>query len=236
MPDNMKQYSPSNELISIHIPKSGGTSFDKVLKHWFGFGFCRHYYNHAKAKTPLKINLRMGLKSILPICVHGHFDSETPNQTVWDYYPKANQFISIYRDPLELQMSYYFYQKKLIKDRASFWNGEQLIDDSFLGKDIDEHLEEKSDYNWLKKSMPFEINLLNYKEVIENNFIHIGITDKLQRSVDIFAEKLNKKTMIVPLENASVWDQKPSESSIRKFKENNVLEYAFYDYACTLNK
>jgi hypothetical protein len=232
----MNVYSPHQSLISLHIPKSGGTSFDTILNKWFSMGFHRHYYDHLKLKLPQKVKWGEMIKNMFPICVHGHFDAEVDKGNVFEYYPDAKQFITIYRDPLELQMSYYFYQKKLVREGASFWNGVQNKDDSFLGKDIDQHLEENSHNDWLRRFLPWEINLENYKDIIETNFIHIGITEDLQQSVNIFAEKLNKKPAKVLIENASVRTETPSESSVRIFKENNKLEYAFYEYACGLNK
>ena len=32
----MIPYDPSQPLVSLHIPKTGGTSFTKVLEQWFG--------------------------------------------------------------------------------------------------------------------------------------------------------------------------------------------------------
>jgi hypothetical protein len=232
----MLLYNPKDTLISLHIPKSGGTSFDRVLKQWFGFGFYRHYYNHAKLKAPTKASSGLFLKGLIPLCIHGHFDPGVDKVGVMEYYPQAKQFITLYRDPLELQLSFYFYQRKLIKDGSLFWNGVKVTDDSYLGKDVDEHLEEKSEYNWLRRFVPWELSLDNYKDIIENNFIHIGITENLQQSIDIFAEKLNKKTIHVPMENATLRKEIPSESSVKKFREKHQLEYAFYEYACNLNK
>lgn len=232
----MLEYDSKSSLISLHIPKSGGTSFDNVLKEWFGLGFHRHYYNHIKEQPPHKVRLGTALQKIVPLCIHGHFDAEIDKGDVFQYYPDAKQFISIYRNPLELQLSYYFYQQKLIKEGASFWAGKKMETGSFLGKDIDEHLEEKSAYNWLGRFIPWDLTLENYKQVIDKNFIHIGITEDLQQSVTIFAEKLNKKPIHISIENTAFRTERPSESSIKKFKEKHALEYAFYEYVCLLNK
>jgi hypothetical protein len=231
----MIPYNKKEILISLHIPKCGGTSFDRVLKKWFGFGFHRHYMNHSKIKLPKKAPL-LTLKNYIPACIHGHFDKQTDTVGVFDYYPESKQFITLYRDPLEIQLSYYFYARKLIQDGNWFWNGKKINEGDHLGKDVDEHLEQKSEYKWLTRFIAWQINENNYKEIIENNFIHIGITEDLQKSVDIFSEKLNKKKLNIGIENASKRSETPSESSIKKFKEKHHLEYLFYDYACKLNK
>jgi hypothetical protein len=232
----MINYTKKEILISLHIPKCGGSSFDKVLKTWFGFGFHRHYMNHSKMILPKKASFNLTFKEYIPACIHGHFDKATDTVGVFDYYPEARQFITLYRDPLEIQLSFYAYAKKLISEGAMHWKGKKVTDHSHLGHDIDEHLETNSEYKWLTRFIPWKIDENNYKEIIEKNFIHIGITEDLQKSVDIFAEKLNKRTIKVPFENRSGRLDKPSESSIRKFKEKHHLEYLFYNYAHQLNK
>src|SRR5437899_2924555 len=112
----MISYKKNELLISLHIPKCGGTSFDSVLKTWFGFGLHRHYMNHSKMKLPRKASINLILKNYIPVCIHGHFDKEKDTVGVFDYYSTSNQFIALYREPLEIQLSYYSYVKKLISD------------------------------------------------------------------------------------------------------------------------
>lgn len=136
---------------------------------------------------------------------------------------------------MELQLSFYFYTKFLFKQNSLYWSGTRLPSIDYLGKDVDEHLEEKGDYNWLIKAIPWHMDINNYQEIINKNFIHIGVTERLQNSVNIIAEKLNKRPKILTVENTAQRDETPSISSIKKFKDKHRLEYAFYDYVYKLN-
>jgi len=93
----MLNYKFSKTLISIHIPKTGGTSFKDVLYTWFGKNLFFHYYNEREGIMPVKYELLPG------ICIHGHFNRKR-NFGVQDYYPEATQFITILRDRLCMQI------------------------------------------------------------------------------------------------------------------------------------
>lgn len=230
----MIEYNRKELLISLHIPKCGGTSFHKVLKSWFGLGFREHYYNHKKHRPPNKSKILPRIAKFIPTIVHGHFDKLHDGINFFDFYPEAHQFISILRNPLELQTSFYFYTKKLVKNRALIWDGKVVESDAYLGTSLDEHLE-TAQYNWLR-FMPWDLDLNNYKKTLEENFIHIGVTEELQRSIDIIAAKLKMPTIKVSKDNEAERNEKPSDSSIKIFESNHKLEYEVYQYAASLNK
>jgi hypothetical protein len=233
----MKIYDPKEILISLHLPKSGGSSFDKVLKQWFGFGMHRHYADHVRNIAPKKVRLSLLLKKSIPQIIHGHFDKETDGVGVYEYYPGASQFISIVRDPLELQLSFYFYIRKLQSENALVWKGKkQSLEEcnSWLGKSVNEHLMKSKAY-WLR-FFPFNLTENNYKDILEKKFIHIGITEDLQTSIDIFAKKLGKKSIKVTRENIANRNEKPSQEAVDNYMARHPLEYRIYDYAWLLNK
>lgn len=83
---------------------------------------------------------------------------------------------------------------------------------------------------------PREITLKNYQAVIEKRFIHLGVMEAYQTSINKLAEKLGKKRLEVDHLNKSCRYQQPSEGSVRKFKERHTLEYRIYEYAIALNE
>src|SRR4051812_45942379 len=99
----MKAYNPKIPLLSIHIPKCGGTSFLQILRKWFGKDLHLHYFDEVNAKmpphAPVKNFLGMYRKDI---CIHGHFNHNR-KFGVDDYYPEIRQAITFIRDPLEIQ-------------------------------------------------------------------------------------------------------------------------------------
>lgn len=229
----MRIYNRSNLLFSIHIPKCGGTSFTKVLRRWFLPSFHAHYYDHQHHKMPPKprwfktVGHALG---IYPMCVHGHFEEEC---SIEKTYPDANQFITVIRDPLEMQLSLFFDHKRRLKEEGGlFWKGKRV--EMEYGGDIDAWVEQRPSY--LLKFFPWEINLNNYKQVINEHFIHIGTTEQLQNSVDILANKLGKKSHSILQLNKSPRTEKPSKSSINIFQEKHHLEYAIYQYIYELNR
>ena len=124
----MKAYDPSDLLISIHLPKCGGSSLKAALKRWFGKKLYYHYYDEEKNATPSRLlSYRIRLSSMMSdgYCVHGHFNKYR-GFGIRDYYPNSNQFISFLRDPLEIHLSnYYFLTRKcfteMVSDIISTW-------------------------------------------------------------------------------------------------------------------
>ncbi|MEP2770525.1 MAG: hypothetical protein ABJH05_00145 [Fulvivirga sp.] len=224
----MKNYDPKNILISQHIPKCGGSSFDNILRKWFGLGFFTHYYNHKRQKPAKRIPFVNWFSNFKPVCVHGHFDKEKDGKGIFDYYPETTQIITFLRDPLEVQLSMYFYMRKLISEGSLYWQGEQIKEMKY-GGDIDAWVEQRPLY--MLRFLPEGINSSNYKEILQKYFVHIGIVEEFQQSVDVLAKKLGKQSVEVPLENTTKRDLNPSNASVKVFEENHKLEYNIYNFA-----
>lgn len=228
----MRKYNRFRTIFSIHIPKCSGTSFTEVLRQWFWPGFHAHYFNHEYDRMPSppmlakRVLHRAGL---LPLVVHGHFEEEC---AVFETYPKARQFITVIRDPLEMQLSLFFdHQRRLQEFGALYWKGQKV--EMEYGGDLDTWVAKRPCY--LLKFFPWEMTLENYKEIINQHFIHIGTTEQIQESINIFAQKLGKKTVTIPHTNQSPRNRHPSEQAVKAFKSKHILEYAIYHYVYNLN-
>ncbi|MBK8442832.1 MAG: hypothetical protein IPL35_05200 [Sphingobacteriales bacterium] len=122
------------------------------------------------------------------ICVHGHFNRNR-NIGVLDYYPDdARQFITVLRDPLALMTSDYFYNLTRIQMGIHYREGKKI--ESWPYESLDEFLIKNKCY--MLQYFPWEMTIDNYRQLIDTHFIHIGVTEKLQESMDIFAKKLYK--------------------------------------------
>jgi len=224
------EYNHKEPVISIHIPKCGGISLQSVLKHWFGDKFFLHYYHHKKGEFPIKVKVKNFLtgKFKRGICIHGHFEN-TAGVGARQYYPEIKQYFTFVREPLEMQVSTFWYEYNLSQKDKLYVNGKKRT----INYDIDEYLETSKPYSHV--FFPEEMNEENFESVINNNYIHIGVLEDYQKSLNILAEKLNKPTIDLYKLNYSERERRPSESSIRIFKDKCSLEYKVYEFACRLN-
>lgn len=164
------------------------------------------------------------------VCVHGHFN-RLRGTGVSDYYPEVDQFITFLREPFEIAVSNFFFIKKLGKKAwrdgkpHPFSAPEADIHDFFKGN--------KKSY--LLNFFPFELTWENYKETIEQYFVYVGIMEYLQQSMDNLALRLGFPKINVGKLNVSPRFEKLPPDVRARFKENNALEYAVYDYAIELN-
>ncbi len=217
----MKKYNNRHPLVVIHIPKAAGTSSQAIFKDWYRNNFHRHYYDEINAKMPKKIDI-FELHSIdNPLCLHGHFN-KLRNFGIEDYYPEADQFITILRDPFELLISHYFYTRKV----GGSWSDKSRVPEN----DIDSYL--KNHKPNMLNHFPRDVNLNNYKEICEKYFIEIGITEKLNESLNRIANKIGfvYSNNVSELNKTERSEQIPLEFK-EKFIELNQLEYEVYNYA-----
>ena len=155
-------------------------------------------------------------------CIYGHFNN-LGGFGVYDYYPKATQLVTILRNPLEMMVSLYHYMKKYpdnFKNHKLFPKDQSLL--TYL---------KKTDTNMLN-FFPMNITPLNYKEVIDNQFIEVGITEKMNETMLRIANKLEKPydKKLLGFENQTERDYEINNEMMEVYKESHPLEFAIYDY------
>lgn len=216
-------YDRKQPLIVIHIPKAAGRSSQKFFQEWYGEGFLRHYFNEETGQMPKKHDL-FGLHSVdKPIVLHGHFN-KLRGFGVENYYPDVKQFITILRDPYELTISSYFFTRK----SGSNWKDKSRIPTE---QEIEKYLINAKP-NMLNH-FPKEITSHNYREIIDEYFIEIGITERLRDSMKWIAHKLGMlyNDSILGHHNATERDQEIPDHLKELYIENNQLEFEVYNYA-----
>lgn len=171
---------------------------------------------------PQKIDLHKLHSLDNPLVLYGHFN-KFRGFGVEDYYPDVDQFITILRDPFELLISHYFFVKK----QSGNWKDQSRVPE----KDLHSYLRNTKPNMLIH--FPREMNLDNYKNIIEEFFIEIGIAEKLAISLQRIADKLGyefDKNQLQIL-NTTEHDQDIPGSFRDHFIKLNPLEFAVYEYA-----
>lgn len=195
------KYNPDLPLVSIHVPKTGGSTVRTALQSWFGDNFRPHYVDEALMQAPDKHHGGAGL------CIHGHFNRYRQFGTD-DFYPHLNQFITFIRDPFEQHESLFFYLRREA-DKYKF-NGQHS---AIAGYDkfedfmayLADHREEiqTTVANTMLAHMPARFEKMDVAQMFGKAFIHLGTTVDLDASLDLLALKLNKPPLRVPPQNVS---------------------------------
>ncbi len=227
----MIKYNSKEPLYALHIPKAGGTSFSRLLKIWFHLGYHHHYFNHATGTPPENINKAIWkLRRIIPVCINGHFIKSTP-YGISNYYPDAKQFISFLRDPLEMHISAYYYNVQNFKNKALYAFGKRV--EKFPWENIDDYMTREKLH--FQDFFPWEFTLDNYKEIINEHFIHIGVVERYEQSIKVMAKKLGKWNLKAPILNTSDWKERPDRAIVSQFINENTIAYQMHEYVKTKN-
>ncbi|RME58850.1 hypothetical protein D6779_05645 [Candidatus Parcubacteria bacterium] len=194
-----------------HIPKCGGASTLRILSHWFiMIGDNRIGWS---ARYPEPVDLKR-LNSAY--CLYGHFDLD--GYHLFERYPEVVgnpdfRLITFLRDPLSVKLSLYRYERE--HGRTSMT--------------LEEHLFK----NYLANIFP--VTNENYEEVLDQYFF-VGVTESLPECMHYLAGVLNKKCPNIPVLNRTNTDSRQFASLtseiVKRFRSENSLDYAIYDYAC----
>lgn len=211
--------NPQKPICSIHIPKCGGTSFREVLVKYFAKKVKWHYYDEVKLSMPEKYDL----KAIR--CIHGHFNKKR-SFGIEDYYNIEDfQYITMLRDPLDIMISTYFYNK----NNKKVYRDGRKVSEIFAHISLNDYISKNNCYMFLH--FPWQFTKENYKEIIDKNFIFIGIMEEYQKSIDILSFVLNKASHYIPHKNISTYDEDILSEVKEDFIKRHELEYLIYSYA-----
>ena len=216
---NLPHPKRSIQYIFHHIPKCAGTSAVDALSNWFiiikdyskgwrGIDNPRKYKNFCD--NPIKIDKLRNYHLLV-----GHYPLE--GSFLYQRYPKIIEdtrfkIFTFIRDPLELQISLYYYEIR----------NKRIPPNEFLEKRL---LLRK---NYIAARMPCDE--FNYQEKLDRYFF-IGLVERYQESFNSLAELIKKPYIKLKVyNNAFKSPMKLSENFISEFKEVNKLDYQIYNY------
>ncbi|MEX6633317.1 sulfotransferase family 2 domain-containing protein [Hyphococcus lacteus] len=222
----MKKYDPKSPLIVSHIPKTAGTSVRELFSGWYGPNLLLHYKDGKRPPVRDLTNLPEPEK---PVALYGHF-TRNRGFGIEKYYPQIDQFIAIFREPLDRAVSGYFFKTQNEAMRKAFWGTAQLTLDQYVTRRSSRFT--RGGPETVLNFLPRAINENNFKDFIESHFVEVGITERLDTSMVRIAEKLGFEFDVSQLQhlNAVKRTHEVSSKTIAKFREHNELEYRIYDY------
>jgi len=220
----MIEYDKSEPILSIHIPRCGGKSLTPWLAQMFPGKLHRHYFDEAKNRMPEKHKWQVDS------CIHGHFN-KTRGFGIQDYYPQARQFITILRDPFEVLVSRYYYEKQNARENRSFRWGRSLELDDHINTYLEKEIKKEHYHPNILDYLPGDFTIDNYKDQIQKYFIYVGILEDFQFSLDRLAVKLGNLPLKVERLNRAPRHPGIDPGLRENFKALHPLEYAIYHYA-----
>lgn len=216
----MIDYDPRQPLISLHIPKTAGTSFRRVLEDWFGEGFHPHY--PSRTQNPPRIEAGPG------DCIHGHFNVML-GAGARDYYPEVDQFIVVLRDPFDRMVSDWLFKNKV--KRAGAHQPPDLADDPTFEvwyARLKDALVQDPTRNPMLRMMPEPVTPDGFADLLERRFVAIGVTERLDDTVRLFARRLGKPELATPRDNVTGAEKAALERWRDDHRESFPAEHAAY--------
>lgn len=181
-----QRYDPARPLFSLHVPKTAGTSFRNDLEAWFGPDRLAFHYRGDQGEAPVRAELKPGL------CVHGHFN-RLRGIGVRQYYPRADQFIVLLRDPYDRFVSTWRYLHFQVRSGVAV--------PAFAGRpDLASWLDSRRRELEATGEDPFSF-LAQLADPVDPaapdaafgpQYLAVGITERYAQSVELFAAVLGR--------------------------------------------
>lgn len=240
-------------IISVHIPKTAGTSFAKTLQDIYKEKLFLDYNDAhitsagqfflARVKDRLA-NTRKKIIEAKIECIHGHF---TPIKYRF-YFPKA-RYIIWFRDPIKRLISYYNFLKNVDYEKVA--NDLKILAatnklNKNTGKDIINLFKKNVTFRGLdEKDIPSFIANNKYSPNHYNRWLHgfnldnfffIGITEEYEKSIRLFGKMIHhKEELLTYRENIGAYTHKITQeidpAIYKKLEKQNTFDVELYSYA-----
>jgi Sulfotransferase family len=222
----MKAYDPHSPLISLHIPKTGGTSLRHTLEEWFPEGrLFTHYF--ANGQLPARHQLTGN------VCVHGHFNAAR-GFGCSQYYPDIDQFITFLREPFGRFLSTWFFRSGLRRAGLFTAGSENDTDFKTYLFDCAELMAQNRYLHTFLHQFPDTAHYSESIGLMDRKFVFVGIMERYADSLNALSTALGKPPSTVAHLNQS--EHTEDFGSWRVFYEKHFApEYEIYEAALSRN-
>lgn len=204
----MKPYDPSKPLVFCHVPRTGGNAlWNCCFTKWFGEKAYLYASNVDKA----------GPGSV----IRDHWDRNF-GKGVETQFPAAEQFVTFLRDPVRRVLSWYAHFRD---DNTIIYTkgGPYPVCDITIEQFVDLRSGEIS-IN-MAGCLPTEAHC-----PIEN-FVFVGVQERMQKCADRMAAVLGKKPLPMKVVNKAGYDKPLAPSTEERLRSILATDYAFYERA-----
>lgn len=214
------------QLVSLHIPKTAGTSFRNTLKKAYG--------EHEVVRLdidPLKDTLKIEqapykknkLKKKWSV-IHGHFSPENLDKKM--LLPEQVPFITWLRDPVERVISNFYYLEKRLKEELDE-EGKGLNILSKMQRSLTEYAQDEINRNRISK-------FLSGKPI--ESFLFVGIVEHYAEDLNRLAQLLEWNSYEVLKQNVTGSKRDVSPEIREKIKSLNSEDVRIYEQALKMRK
>lgn len=210
--------STAGMIVSLHLPKTAGTSFGTSLEKHFGAAFMRDYDDRPINTPPYARNLSALQAAIANAerdfdnirCIHGHF---LPLKYLLLATRRDIRFITWLRHPVERLLSHYYYWRRNYNPANAAALHRKVVEENWSIERFCLGPELRNIYGQFLWGFPIE------------NFDFIGLTEYYTQDFAYFTQRyLNFE---VNAEKVNVGDKQTSEYSIDSAFRNEIE--AFHD-------
>lgn len=220
----MKPYDPSRTLVSLHVPKTAGTSFTDALKTWFAPDDLHFHYRAKDGSLPELVAERPGL------CVHGHFN-RVRGFGGRASYPGANQFIVFVRNPFDRFVSQWLYLHYQLGEGFLIPELDDRPDfESWMAKRRDAAERGEDGFSFLAQ-LADAIDPANVPGAFGPDYVAIGVTERYDQSLALFAAQLGRPAPEASWVNRARGEAGDFAGYRATHEQSFPLEYAVYDEA-----
>jgi hypothetical protein len=213
----------NKKIIFMHIPKTGGLSFENLLHRNFPGN---KLFRISDYRNPWRNQLENNRDKVK--CVSGHFFYNSIKDLPID--TKDAIIFTLLRDPIIRSISYYFHSKHKYSVKEWF---ESTAYDHYKGNSMTIFL--SKNYFYTEKNHSGEpINAENYETALKRlHTINFGFTERFNKTMKYFKKLYPDVFKITDYEykNRGDWYKEITEKEYDIFVKNNLWDIKLYNYA-----